>query len=143
TAAVHGAAGYHYEPVWRDLLAVNVSALHILLEYARAISPSLRVIYAGSSKIFPPPTCGLISETTPSQASCLYSVGTIAARELIAYYRKHHGIAATNLILFNHESARRPSQYLLPPLARAISVIRTEPRHRVTLKTLDFRVDWS
>src|ERR1039458_6921022 len=34
-AAVHGAASFEYEPVWRDAVSVGVSALHVLLEHAR------------------------------------------------------------------------------------------------------------
>src|SRR5262249_10655383 len=128
-AAVHSPSGYQYEPVGRDMLAVNVSALHVLLEHARARAPGLRIVYAGSSKIFPPPLKGVLDETTAASVSCLYSIGKIAARDLIFHYRKHHGIAATNLILFNHESVRRPPQYLWPTLARGAIPPQPPPPH--------------
>jgi GDPmannose 4,6-dehydratase len=142
-AAVHGPDGFPYEGMWREMMAVNVSALHILLEHARLNRPHLRIIYAGSCKIFPPPFVGTIDETTPARASCLYSIGKIAGRDLICYYRSRHGISATNLVLFNHESPRRPEQYLLPTLARAICKCRLNPDHRITVKSLNFMVDWS
>jgi GDPmannose 4,6-dehydratase len=142
-AAVHGADGFSYEPVWRDMMAVNVNALHVLLEYARLKRPHMRVIYAGSCKIFPAPLTGTIDEMTPARASCLYSVGKIAGRDLLAYYRSHHGVIGTNVVLFNHESPRRPPQYLLPTLARAICDCRSKPHHQITVKSLNFMVDWS
>jgi nucleoside-diphosphate-sugar epimerase len=35
-AAVHGEAGSRYEPIWQDMLAVNVGATHVCLEYLRS-----------------------------------------------------------------------------------------------------------
>jgi len=142
-AAVHGAAGFEYEPVWRDAVTVGVSALHVLLEHARNRAPNMRVFYASSAKIFPSPLSGIINEMTPVRATCLYSISKIASRELIFHYRQHHGVFGTNLILFNHESVRRPREYLLPTVARAIAASLQDPTHRVTLKTLDFWIDWS
>ena len=141
-AAIHGAAGFAYEAVWRDMAAVNVLSLHVLLEHARMTAPNLRVVYAGSSKIFPAPFAGVIDEMNDVRATCLYGIGKIAARDLMAHYRAEHGVRATNLILFNHESPRRPPEFLLPTLARTIAVAKTDPDYRTTIKTLDFRVDW-
>jgi len=141
-AAIHGASGFAYETLWRDMMAVNVMALHVLLEHARVAAPNMRIVYAGSSKIFPPPLSGVIDEERPVRASCLYGIGKVAARDLMTYYRVEHGVRSTNLILFNHESPRRPPDYLLPTLARAISAAKQDPSHQTTIKTLDFRVDW-
>jgi len=74
-AAVHGAAGFQYEELWRDMLAVNVATLHALLEHARKSRRSLRIIYAGSAKIFPAPLSGVIDEATPAQVVAEFSLG--------------------------------------------------------------------
>ncbi|MDO8288329.1 MAG: GDP-mannose 4,6-dehydratase [Parvibaculum sp.] len=142
-AAVHGSAGFQYEPVVGDMFATNVVALHVLLEHARLSSKPVRVVYAGSSKIFPNPLEGVIDETTPARATCLYSIGKIAARDLIMQYRALHKVAATNLILFNHESSRRPLQFLLPTIANGILRAKTDPAFRLKVQTLDFRIDWA
>ncbi|MGV8998209.1 MAG: GDP-mannose 4,6-dehydratase [Parvibaculaceae bacterium] len=142
-AAVHGSAGFQYEPVVADMFATNVLALHVLLEHARLRNKAMRVIYAGSSKIFPSPLSGEIDEATPARATCLYSIGKIAARELIMQYRTQHKVAATNLILFNHESPRRPPQFLLPMIAKGIADAKGDPAYRLKVQTLDFRIDWA
>jgi GDPmannose 4,6-dehydratase len=141
-AAVHGAAGFAYESLWREMMAVNVLSLHALLEHARVAAPGLRIVYASSSKIFPHPLSGAIDETTAVQATCLYGIGKVAARDLMTYYRAAHGVHATNLILFHHESARRDPEYLLPTLARAIAAAKMDPAHQTTIRTLDFWIDW-
>ncbi|MES1991056.1 MAG: GDP-mannose 4,6-dehydratase [Pseudomonadota bacterium] len=142
-AAVHGSSGFQYEPVVADMFAVNVVALHVLLEHARLRNKMMRIVYAGSSKIFPNPLSGVIDETTPARATCLYSIGKIAARDLIMQYRAQHEVAATNLILFNHESPRRPPQFLLPMIAKGIADAKADPAYRLRVQTLDFRIDWA
>tara|TARA_R110002074_G_C12551216_1_gene666595 strand:- start:3665 stop:4636 length:972 start_codon:yes stop_codon:yes gene_type:complete len=142
-AAVHGSAGFQYEPLVADMFATNVVALHSLLEYARCANDRLRIVYAGSSKIFPSPLTGRIDETTLARATCLYSIGKIAARDLITRYRLDHSIAATNLILFNHESPRRPASFLLPKIAQGILDALADPRRKLTVRTLDFWIDWA
>src|SRR5262245_11494568 len=59
-AAVHGAAGFNYEPVVEQMWAVNVLAVQTLLEHARTKRASMRLIYASSAKIFAPPLSGTI-----------------------------------------------------------------------------------
>jgi len=141
-AVVHGASGFSFEPVWRDMMNVNVLALHALLEHARAKAPNLRIVYAGSCKIFPPPLTGTLDEMTPAKATCLYSIGKIAARDLIFEYSGKHGVRATNLILFHHESPRRQpdfcSRRLLMPSPRQGQ----NPSHHTRVRTLDFWIDW-
>jgi GDPmannose 4,6-dehydratase len=142
-AAVHGAAGFRYEPVWRDMLAVNVASLHVLLEHARLHAPAMRVIYAGSSKVFPAPLSGVIDEDTEKRATCLYGIGKMTARDLLLHYRAHHGIAVTNLIFFNHESARRPPGFFLTELAAGLGAALEDGNACMNVRTLDFRIDWS
>lgn len=142
-AAIHGSAGFRYEDSWDTMMQVNVLSAHAVLEHARTRAPDLRFVYANSSKIFPEPLSGAISEATPYAATCLYSIGKIATLELMRQYRRQHRIAAASLILFNHESRRRPATFFWPRIARCVAHARREPGHRVTVKTLDFRADWS
>lgn len=142
-AAVHGPSGFEYEKAWRDMMTVNVLSLHVLLEHARNKAPATRVIYAGSMKIFPPPLEGKIDEMTSARATCLYSIGKMTSRDLIFQYREKHNVAATNLVLFNHESPRRSPAYFLPTVARSISLAKADRSFRTKVNTLDFRIDWS
>ncbi|MGH8584319.1 MAG: GDP-mannose 4,6-dehydratase [Gammaproteobacteria bacterium] len=141
-AAIHGPAGFAYEGIWRQMMRVNVLSLHTLLEFARVRRPRMGIVYAGSAKIYPSPWCGLINETTPYCASCLYSIGKIASLDLIRQYVKTHEVAASNLVLFNHESARRGPPYLLPTLADAVVRARIDPSYTTAVKTLNFYADW-
>ena len=144
-AAVHGAiaTGYSYEPVFGEVMQVNVLALHALLEHARLHAPHLRIVYAGSAKVFPTPWRGEIGPSTPMQATCLYGISKLAARDLMLHYDREHGIKSTNLVLFNHESPRRPSHFLLPTVTSALAAALDGHSAPVRVRTLDFLIDWS
>ena len=144
-AAIHGAIeeGFTYEEAWRRMMEVNVFTLHVLLEHARQNAPEMRIVYAGSAKIFPSPLSGQISEQTIMRPTCLYGIGKLTARDLMQHYRRTHGIFSTNLILFNHDSARRTRQFFLPKIAETIREAKRDRTHRRTFRTLDFRIDWS
>ena len=78
-AAVHGAAGYAYEPAWGDALDVNVKVLHTCLEYARCASDTVKIFYPSSAKVFGSPLPELVSINSPKIATCLYSTSKICA----------------------------------------------------------------
>ena len=125
------------------MIRVSVFSLHVLLERARLRAPDTRIVYAGSSKVFPAPLIGMIDETTATRATCLYTVGKLAARDLMAEYRQAHGLKTTNLILFNHDSGRRPMEFFLPTIATTILKAQSARNHTTRVRTLDFRIDWS
>jgi GDPmannose 4,6-dehydratase len=144
-AAVHGAvvAGFTYEASWREVIEVNVLALHVLLENARLSAKPERIFYAGSAKVFPQPWQGRLDERSPMAPTCLYSISKLAARDLMRQYAKDHGIRSTNLVFFNHDSPRRSADFLLPQIAaalRAADAGRCEPAR---VKNLSFHLDWS
>jgi len=52
-------------------------------------------------------------------------------------------LKTTNLILFNHDSPRRPPQFFLPTVATTIAESLRDRAFTARLRTLDFRIDWS
>jgi GDPmannose 4,6-dehydratase len=141
-AAVHGEAGSKYESIWQDMLAVNVGATHICLEYLRNLHRGGYLVYAGSGKTFGPDYPRKVTERSRQRATSLYSVTKIAARDLIECYRHDHGIAASVLHLFNHESERRNAAFFLPTLISALHRSIKDRSFRATLNTLEFYCDW-
>ena len=141
-AAVHGSSGTPYETVWQDMLAVNTGSVQIILEYLREQAPNSILIYANSGKIFGPEYPARITEKTPMQSSCLYTIAKMSAQDLIRYYRDRYGILASNIFLFNHESERRPEQFFVPKIVRALAGALKGRHERETVYTLDFHCDW-
>ncbi|MEM6388193.1 MAG: GDP-mannose 4,6-dehydratase, partial [Pseudomonadota bacterium] len=141
-AAVHGASGYVYEDGWQDALAVNLGAVHICLEHIRNAAPETRLLYASSLKAFGTPSPAIVSEETPLRSDCLYSITKNAAVELIDYYRNHHGVRASALYLFNHESPRRASNFFLPRVTAMLAAAMKGEAVDNRLASLDFACDW-
>ncbi len=140
-AAVHGAAGFRYEPVGEKLFAVGLVSVHSCLEYLRERGAG-RLFYASSCKVFGDSLSGNIDENTTQQAHCLYSVAKIAAGNLINCYRRDHGVSAVVGFLFNHESSRRPPQFFIPTVARALTHGLAGTGVHEVLNSLDFYADW-
>jgi GDPmannose 4,6-dehydratase len=134
-AAIHkSAGGAPYEDRFGDMLAVNVATVHVVLEQLRR-SPG-RLLYASSIKAFGEPPPARVDESTPHRSDCLYAVTKNAAYELIAYYRRVHGVPGSVIYFGNHESPLRPAEFFIPKLARALR------GEAVSFYTLDFYCDW-
>lgn len=141
-AAVHGSAGTIYETIWQDMLLVNMGSVQVILEYMRLIAPQAAFVYANSAKVFGPVYPQQISENSPKQSSCLYTVTKIGARDLIAYYRKSYGSRSSNIFLFNHESERRPAGFFISKITAILAEALKNPDYRDSVFTLDFECDW-
>ena len=140
-AAVHTSAGGGYETVFDSVLRVNVASVHTILEYMRK-SGRARLCYASSAKVFGSPLPERIDERTQLKSQCLYSISKNAAFHLIEFYRNTHGVNASVVHLFNHESELRPQHFFIPKLVRALALALADEKHVSELNTLDFHCDW-
>jgi GDPmannose 4,6-dehydratase len=141
-AAVHGPAGFAYEPRWKELHAVNVAVTHGLLEHLRTRAPGGHLLFPSSAKVFGAVLPSRVSEATPRQSTCLYSLTKNTSHELIEHYRDLHGVRATVVHLFNHESPRRPGGFLIPMLVDAAARGLSGGGEKTELRTLDFHANW-
>jgi GDPmannose 4,6-dehydratase len=140
-AAIHGAAGFDYAPVSQVAHLVNTQSVRAVLDHVRRDNPACGFIYASSAKVFGAPLPARISEQTPRVSTCVYSSTKNAAHDLIDEYRARHGLAASVLYLFNHESPRRSADYFTPRIAKALARARRDGG-KTELQTLDFACDW-
>lgn len=140
-AAVHTSAGGSYEPVFGSVLKVNVASVHDVLEYLRDNSES-RFCYASSAKVFGSPLPAKIDESTPIKNQCLYSISKNTAYHLIDYYRQNHGVSASVLYLFNHESELRPDGFFIPKILEVLLKSLKDGSFTAGVNTLDFYCDW-
>ena len=140
-AAVHSSAGGIYEPVFDDMLRVNVGSLHAVLEYLRE-RPETRLLYASSVKVFGSPLPSVINERTPLRNQCLYSITKNTAYHLIEYYRRSHGALASVAFFSNHESEFRLKDFFIPKVISSLAAAIKNQRHIVEVNSLDFYCDW-
>jgi GDPmannose 4,6-dehydratase len=141
-AALHGHTGTAYENLWREMLAVNVGSLHVVLEHARNFNRDLRVIYASSVKVYGETLPRQINDATPMRPTGLYGITKQAATEAIGYYRRTHGLRASAIHLSNHESWFRPANFFIPKLVSALAGAIKDGGQTGEVLTMDFCCDW-
>ena len=122
-----------------EFAAVGATAL---LEAVRAVDPAIRFYQASSSEIFGEPRETPQTERTPLAPVTPYGVAKAYAHFIVHSYRRLYGLFACSGILYNHESPRRPLQYLPRKVAHGAAAISLGLQTELVLGDLDARRDW-
>jgi GDPmannose 4,6-dehydratase len=113
-----------------------------LLEAIRAVDPSIRFYQASSSEIFGEPRESPQTEATPLEPITPYGVAKAYAHFIVHSYRRRYGLFACSGILYNHESPRRPLEFLPRKVANGAAAISLGLQDELVLGDLDARRDW-
>ncbi len=105
--------------------------------------PDARVWVAASGAMFGDAPESPQSESTPCRPTTPYAIAKLASHQLVGAMRTHDGLWACSGILFNHESERRPLQFVTRAITRAAAQIKLGLADEVTLGALDAVRDWS
>src|SRR5437588_7141965 len=113
-----------------------------LLEAIRTVDPSIRFYQASSSEIFGDPRETPQTEETPLAPVTPYGVAKAYAHFSARSYRQRYGLFACSGILYNHESPRRPLEFLPRKVAHGAAAISLGLQQELVLGDLDARRDW-
>jgi GDPmannose 4,6-dehydratase len=123
-----------------EFAAVGATAL---LESIRHVDGETRFYQASSSEIFgAEPMESPQTEETPLSPLTPYGVAKAYAHFITGSYRRRYGLHASAGILYNHESPRRPLDFVPRKVALAAAEISRGLRTEVWLGDLDARRDW-
>jgi GDPmannose 4,6-dehydratase len=125
--------------VTAEFAAVGATAL---LEAIRAVDPSIRFYQASSSEIFGEPRETPQTEQTPLEPVTPYGVAKAYAHFIVHSYRRRYGLHACSGILYNHESPRRPLEFLPRKVSHGAAAISLGLQDELVLGDLDARRDW-
>ena len=120
--------------------AVTATPVFTILEHIRARAPHTRLYQASSSEMFGtelPPQC----EDTPFAPQSPYAIAKVAAHHAVQLYRKY-GIYCVSGVLFNHESERRPANFVTRKISRGVARIALGLQPELVLGNLDASRDW-
>ena len=120
--------------------AVGATAI---LEAIRITRPGLRYYQASSSEIFGATDASPQDESTPFRPHNPYGVAKLYAHLMVATYRERYGLHASSGILYNHESPRRPAEFVTRKVTRAAAAIKLGLQDELRLGNLDAQRDWS
>ena len=126
---------------WREPeLVAEVNGLGTMRLLAALRGRDVRFVQASSAEIFgtaAPPQ----DETTPIAPTTPYGVSKAFAHHAVAAYREA-GLHASSVILFNHESPRRPDTFVTRKITKAVAAIAAGSTERLRLGNLEVRRDW-
>jgi GDPmannose 4,6-dehydratase len=101
----------------------------------------IRFVQASSAEIFGAPTESPQNEQTTVRPTSPYGAAKAYAHGLVGAYRTA-GVAASSVILYNHESPRRPETFVTRKITAAAARISLGLQDTVELGNLDARRDW-
>jgi GDPmannose 4,6-dehydratase len=128
------------EPVLTaEFAAVGVTTM---LEAIREVDPTIRFYQASSSEIFGEPLETPQNEDTPLAPLTPYGVAKAYGHFITRSYRTRYGLHASSGILYNHESPRRPPEFLPRKVSLAVARIAHGLQETLSLGSLDARRDW-
>ncbi len=115
-----------------------------LLEAIQRRVPTAHAVFAGSCQAYGPDSPAPQHEATPFTARTPYGAGKAHTAMLVASFREGRGLHASTALLFNHESARRPGDYVTTKICRAAVRIAAGDRTAspLSLGALDVVRDW-
>jgi GDPmannose 4,6-dehydratase len=122
-----------------EFAAVGCTAL---LEAIRRVDDTIRFYQASSSEIFGEPREVPQNEDTPLSPVTPYGVAKAYAHFITRSYRRRYGLHASSGILYNHESPRRPLEFVTRKVAHAAAAVSLGLEREVALGSLDARRDW-
>lgn len=102
---------------------------------------AIRVVQASSAEIFGSPDVSPQSEDTPVRPISPYGAAKAFAHHLAGTYRAR-GLGVSALVLYNHESPRRPTSFVTRKITRGAAAISLGLQSELALGNLDSIRDW-
>ncbi len=131
---------------WRQpVMTAQFTAVGVtfMLEAVRITNPHIRLYQASTSEIFGATSESPQDERTPFRPHNPYAVAKLYGHLMVATYRERYGMHASSGILYNHESPRRPPEFVSRKITRAAAAIKLGLADELRLGDLDATRDWS
>ncbi len=113
-----------------------------MLEATREVCPEARFYQASSSEMFGRVREVPQNELTPFHPRSPYGVAKAYGHFITVNYRESYGLAASNGILFNHESPRRGLEFVTRKITWHAAAIKLGLAQKLPLGNLDAERDW-
>src|ERR1700676_3549989 len=94
-----------------------------ICEFIRREMPATRLFQATSSEIYGDGPTQLQDEQTKIDPKSPYGISKAYAHQTIGAYRQQYGLHLSSGILFNHESPRRPLNFVSQKIAHAAAAV--------------------
>jgi GDPmannose 4,6-dehydratase len=133
----------HPAETLRAIAGSTAAVLEAVRDRDRRGGGRTRVFVASSAAMFGDAGESPQRESTPCRPTTPYAVAKLASHQLVGAMRKRDGLYACSGIMFNHESERRPRQFVTRTISSAAAQIKLGLADHVMLGDLSARRDWS
>ena len=120
---------------------VNGEVVARLLQAAWQLPTPVRLLQASSAEVFAGSGVVPQDESTPLAPRSPYGASKAFAHQLVQVYRAR-GMHAVNVVLYNHESPRRPPTFVTRKITSTVAAIADGRADELVLGSLDARRDW-
>jgi GDPmannose 4,6-dehydratase len=130
---------------WKDTFEVSTVAGFtplFFLEAIREYNPKIKFFQASSAEMYGNVKSSPQNEATPFNPQNPYGIAKLFAHQMLEGHRKQ-GLFAVSGILFNHESPRRPEQFVTRKITSTLARIAGGSNEVLALGGLDAKRDWS
>ncbi|MDX6678581.1 MAG: GDPmannose 4,6-dehydratase [Solirubrobacteraceae bacterium] len=121
----------------------TATGVTFMLEAVRIVNPGLRIYQASTSEIFGATNESPQTEQTPFRPHNPYGVAKLYGHLMVATYRERYGMHASSGILYNHESPRRPPEFVTRKVTRTAAAIKLGLVDELRVGDLNATRDWS
>ena len=125
-----------------ETLVSQLNFVNLILEAMSKIGSKAKFFNAGSGECFGDTSHNIATETSTFNPSNPYAVAKCGAFWTVRNYRNYHGINASTGILFNHESALRPSNFVTRKIIKGATSIFKGSKEKLHLGNLSAKRDW-
>ena len=132
-------ASWHQPVMTAQFTAVGATSM---LEAIRVVDPSIRVYQASSSEIFGATDEAPQTERSALRAQTPYGASKLYAHCMVAAYRERYRLHASSGIAYNHESPRRPAEFVTRKITRGAAAIKLGLVSKLELGDLSATRDW-
>jgi GDPmannose 4,6-dehydratase len=139
--AAQAHVGRSFETPYATAMITGLGTLH-MLEAMRRVAPEAKFLQASSSELFGNTRISPQSETTPFKPRSPYGAAKLYAYSLTVNYAEAYGLFASNVILFNHESPLRSSEYVTRKITSSVAAFVVDGRGPLRLGNLSAQRDW-
>jgi GDPmannose 4,6-dehydratase len=143
-AAVSSVAASWQRPM--ETIETNGTAVYGLLEVLRhqqdSYGRTVRFVQCTSSEAFGGSSAKYVTPDTSPRGVSPYGLSKAIAHEAVRIHRRAHGTFASNAVMYNHESPRRPMNYLSRRISSGVAKIRLGLAEHLTVHSLNVIRDW-